>query len=726
MRTLLLLVILAAVSTYAKQKYKLCAPNTIGKESCAAIERGDSQVNCFKVSDEAECAIRLASGEADFGVFSTDALLLSCQFYPNDIVPIFELRHKDKKNQEFEFQSVAVVHADFKPVKSGSVFASLKNAGLCHPGFSKAQWWNDYILKYFEKNTYNATCREDVTAIENELENIKSFFGKACRPGDWVGESTFNNHLKKKYPELCALCDDTAACKYNNDEKHGHVGALNCLTSGRGKVAYVALEYVRQYFQENDTVKYKFLCPDGSLQNITSNAPCAWVKQPWGAIAARKDVATELAKDLNTWLSGPAVFAAPTWKESLKTVFEVDSVVTDILGSTSLISYLAKGRKDVELSKVPSCGKAIRWCTVGSLETAKCEWLAKQAIALGIEPRISCWQANTQFDCFHDIADGKADSMMIDSNYAYLARQVYNLVPIVYPETQRKSWKDRMVMAVVPKPKNNEEYAIKNFHQIKGHTACFPEYGGIAWLSFVKTAQMHRIISPESCDYPELLGNLLSGACTPGIGDPHRSKKHINDIFKLCSTCPYENNTAICSANSKNRYYGDDGALTCLNDGYGDIAFVNIGNITENKNYADQYHVLCKNGSLATNTGFDLENPERCALSVTIDSEVVTRRGNSDVDTKNTVFSLLKLEDWLGYRVYTSRVLRIYGKFNNTDDLFFKSSTIGLEPASSTIESILAYKELFNHVDDCASAGSFVVANITLITLIVMFFFSMN
>lgn len=69
-------------------------------DNCQNIERGDSQIECIRVSDSAECAIRLANGKADFGVFSTDALLLSYQFYPDEIVPIFTLRHRDKTQRK--------------------------------------------------------------------------------------------------------------------------------------------------------------------------------------------------------------------------------------------------------------------------------------------------------------------------------------------------------------------------------------------------------------------------------------------------------------------------------------------------------------------------------------------------------------------------------------------------------------------------------------------------
>lgn len=64
---------------------------------------------------------------------------------------------------------------------------------------------------------------------------------------------------EKKYPELCALCDNKAACKYINEEHHGHIGALQCLTSGNGKVAYVALNYVQNYLKVSSMKDVLFL-----------------------------------------------------------------------------------------------------------------------------------------------------------------------------------------------------------------------------------------------------------------------------------------------------------------------------------------------------------------------------------------------------------------------------------------------------------------------------------
>lgn len=76
-------------------------------------------------------------------------------------------------------------------------FNNLKNEGICHPGFSATQWWNDYILKYFERKVVTSECRDNMTIAENELENLRNFFGKACRPGDWTSDFTFDQILSK-------------------------------------------------------------------------------------------------------------------------------------------------------------------------------------------------------------------------------------------------------------------------------------------------------------------------------------------------------------------------------------------------------------------------------------------------------------------------------------------------------------------------------------------------
>jgi hypothetical protein len=86
-----------------------------------------------------------------------------------------------------------------------------------------------------------------------------------------------------------------------------------------------------------------------------------------------------------------------------------------------MLSYLNTGR-DVELITNENCGRMIRWCTITDMETNKCKWVARAAMALGVAPKISCLKSESTFQCFRDIAENRADIIAIDSNYGHMAR----------------------------------------------------------------------------------------------------------------------------------------------------------------------------------------------------------------------------------------------------------------------------------------------------------------
>ena len=108
----------------------------------------------------------------------------------------------------------------------------------------------------------------------------------------------------------------------------------------------------------------------------------------------------------------------------------------------------------------------------------------------------------------------------------------------------------------------------------------------------------------------------MSDSCAPGADDKNHnlSVPDDNAAKVLCNRC--DNN---CNANTNNEFFGDEGALKCL-DKHGDIAFLEVRNLPNNYLLEPKYRVLCSNGSLAQNTSLQVD--EGCALSVTIDSEV--------------------------------------------------------------------------------------------------------
>lgn len=706
---------------WAENTYRLCAPETIDDSTCNSLSRGGF-VKCVRVTDSADCAIKMHDEKVDFGVFDAEELILAYQFFPDDFTPLAQLKHIERIKEDWQFQSVVVVPSNYN-VNEG--VSGLEKGGLCHPGFSHTQMWNDYILKFLERKVYKHICRNESSVAENEAENIRDFFGTACRPGDWVLESTEDKRLKKKYSELCELCDDRENCKYSNDLHHGHIGALECLTSKRGKAAYVALEYVHQFFNinENDSSNssteksdYQFLCPQGKVQPLTQSNPCAWIQQPWGLILARNERANELVTYLKEWLSNnsnkDSKILPDAWLISLDKIIQEDKKTIFFDEPISLRSYLVRGR-EVDL-KEHSCGYDIRWCTLNEGETKKCNFIAKEASLLGIEPKFTCIEKNSTESCLRDIYENKSDIITIDSNQGHLARVKFNLTSILYPETMED--KNSKVIAII---RDDSEKKIENFQQIKNKHLCFPDYGGISWITFINTARYHKII-PDTCNYAEAVANLVKSACTPGIKDINYSDvagENIDMLNKLCEICQNESgNNSICSAGKENEFFGDKGVLKCL-EGPGNIGFIEPKNLKKLIDHKivnqSEYRVLCRNGSLAGYTGFNID--DNCALSITIDSEVVGRRDDSKIRASDTTLALLKLEDWLGYRPDSRRAIRIYDSFTDYSDLLFKDSTIALESPNSTIKSVLAYKELFNKIDTCTSGNLKTISNFIMV-----------
>lgn len=70
-------------------------------ETIAFSEQANNKIKYSIVADSAECAMKLNNGKADFGIFNAEELLLIHQFYPSDIVPIYELRPTHKSEGKF-------------------------------------------------------------------------------------------------------------------------------------------------------------------------------------------------------------------------------------------------------------------------------------------------------------------------------------------------------------------------------------------------------------------------------------------------------------------------------------------------------------------------------------------------------------------------------------------------------------------------------------------------
>jgi Transferrin len=294
---------------------------------------------------------------------------------------------------------------------------------------------------------------------------------------------------------------------------------------------------------------------------------------------------------------------------------------------------------------------------------------------------------------------------------------------------------------------------IKTFENFKGARACFPEFDGIAAISFINVAKSRGIFKREDCSFGPLLGNYFSESCLPGSKSVFHDPK-IENPESLCSLCqtqlhlttstteniiplagalddeeegeyddegkalrttpdgiegsedtlPIVPNRAVnCAASPSNRFYGTRGALTCLNE-VGEVAVIEYQKLAEharslNLNPND-FRIICRNGSLANAPGFDVDS--NCFLTTIVDGEIVVRRNNPK--NLGIVNALLSLDTYL----QTDPDFKLYNIFNGEKDLLFEDSALGLVSPNDTEHglSVQNYIKLFQDVENCISEMS--------------------
>lgn len=342
---------------------------------------------------------------------------------------------------------------------------------------------------------------------------------------------------------------------------------------------------------------------------------------------------------------------------------------------------------------------------------------------------------------------------------------VYNLTTALYEETEEEKYSS--VVAVI---KEQDAERITRFEDFSEKRACFPEYGGIASISFINIGKNRGIFKREDCTFGQLLGNYFSDSCLPGSRDIYHDLNATNPD-SLCTLCQtqlmqtttqaivphagaleegeendetelqgttdgiegmddedaYNNrntpNRAInCDASTSNRFYGTRGALTCLNE-VGEIAVLEHQNLNEharalNLNPND-FRIVCRNGSLAGYPGFDVD-PE-CFLTTIVDGEIVIRR--NDPKNLGIINALLSLDMYLR----TDPDFKLYNIFSGEKNLLFEDSALGLisPNASSLSSSVVSYTKLFEDVENCISeAGSATHITYNLLLSFALIFFT--
>ncbi|XP_044259528.1 transferrin-like [Tribolium madens] len=707
--TLLLLLIIFSTSCSSQEINKKICSTTPDSSSCQQIAR-DLEVACNYNKHSVDCLLNIQSNKTHLGKITGDEALLGAgaDLLSEDVVVLGKITSHHPSSE-----TVVIIKSDVAPN-----IASLEGKSLCHPGYKHDSSFSHSMLQELENKIIEINppeCRDDVTLLERHIKKLSEFFGASCRPGPWTQNDEFDKTLKTKYPSLCKLCT-TETCEENYSQPFND--SLKCLLKKNADVAVSTLQEAQLFFANSDNSnKYKYLCKDGSVRS--SDSHCTWTKKLPDLIVANRLLAGEMKKYLQNNLGSHITYNL-TQANTFKSNFEEDLVVLLELqygrkitflennGFLSLKNYVNDFTTVPDAKTFKQCDRTLKWCTFSNVETEKCKWLSQAAVNWGIQPVVECIRSDgdDELSCLDDIKKGDADIVVASSDYAYISLKK-GLTSVAFPETDTRNLSQIFIV------KRVDDASIKSFSDLKGKSACIPQFGGKEHLALIDTTRRLGITDKTECDYGQVLNNFIGDSCVPGVRSSLiKESTECVDKDKMCKQCRSVNVTKTaeyCNADEINAYFGSQGSVNCLLMNYGDFAVVSKKSVLNDTNL----RALCKNNSLAATNGLDVDDD--CALVVLASSEVVLK---NDTNKKSDIqLALYEFERWFGQN--PKKPFHLFDKFDNKPDLLFLDSTPGLN-FEGNLHYIKEYKELLDNVLKCNTSAA---PNMTFSTSFIISFF---
>lgn len=249
-----------------------------------------------------------------------------------------------------------------------------------------------------------------------------------------------------------------------------------------------------------------------------------------------------------------------------------------------------------------------------------------------------------------DVRDGVSDVVLVDEDDRLRAQRDLKLQPILY-EFATELHGRYAVVAVV-----RANSGIKSFRDLENRKACFPSHEGAAFLSVAET-----------------LRNLsLATNC--------KAEGRIEKFFHTKSCYWADGSKGQC----EDQFRGDEGALRCLIEQHGDVAFIDMAvwkNYTEKtlqnvhlmRTDPKQFKLLCHHPVARENKeGF-------CYLHWTTRGHLMIRNG-TDVMRRNEIYNSLRDMDRLfgKKQQFKTQTFTLYGPYDKKNNILFRDQSDGL------------------------------------------------
>ncbi|CAH0683257.1 unnamed protein product [Spodoptera exigua] len=673
------LIVLTCVCVHSKSSFKICVPSQYLKscqEMANAPTKSKTQIECVPARDRVDCLNLVQQRQADIVPADPEDMYCATKVQNQDFVVIQEYRTVEEPDAPFRYEAVIVVHKDL-PINNLDQLKGLKS---CHTGVNRNVGYKIPLTMLMKRAVFPKMNDHSISPKENELKALSTFFSKSCIVGKWSPDPKTNSAWKSQYSQLCAMCEHPDVCDYP-DNYSGYEGALRCLATNGGQVAFTKVIYVRKFFglphgkipagtAEQDPDGYSYLCVDGSKVSVKDKA-CTWAARPWQGLIGHNDVLAQLSplREKIRQLSQFGATTRPGWFTEVlglsdKIYHVADNIPIkpmDYLNKANYTEVIERGHGPPEL--------IVRLCVTSNVALAKCHMMSVFAFSRDIRPRLDCVQEASEADCLKSVQDNGSDLASVDDMRVASAANKYNLHPVfheVYGEAKTPNY----AVAVV---KKNTQF--NNIQDLRGKRSCHNRYGTFSGLD----APLYYLINKKVISSGQCIKNLADffseGSCLPGVDKPENNPRG-DDVTRLRKQCT-----------------GDDSPLKCLQENRGDVAFVSSADLPSFD--ASEYELLCLNRESGGRDA--LAQYSTCNIAMAPSRTWMAAKDYlSDVSIAHTPLSLAQLLDT------RKDLFNIYGEFLKNNNVIFNNAATGL--ATTEKLDFEKFKQIHDVISNCGVA----------------------
>lgn len=218
-----------------------------------------------------------------------------------------------------------------------------------------------------------------------------------------------------------------------------------------------------------------------------------------------------------------------------------------------------------------------RMCKIG--ESKECDNLRSHING----HTIKCVNVPNIYRCMKLVKDGKVDVMGVSDTDLYPAGKFLDLKPFLREVLEEgKTYRYKAVFVI------NKDSSIKNLGSLKDKKSCHTGAGKTTgWTVPVSNLQKKGIIKIKDCyNTVANVADFFTKSCVPGAESPRFNPFDTNRPA-VCGLC-----ASFC--NESDPYAGYNGALKCLVEKKGDIAFVSNKQLVGDESLS----LLCPDGSV--------------------------------------------------------------------------------------------------------------------------------